>query len=98
MSKVKQIKSKAWYKNHFGFLYQALKRSNNSVHSWLFLIFDYYRRSYFAYSASNLAKAVSITSFNAEAEASIFSCSASVNGISMTCLTPWRLMIAGAPI
>ncbi|EFE17234.1 hypothetical protein HMPREF9377_00590 [Enterococcus faecalis R712] len=41
MSKVKQIKSKAWYKNHFGFLYQALKRSNNSVHSWLFLIFEY---------------------------------------------------------
>ena len=88
MSKVKQIKSKAWCKNHFGFLYQALKRSNNSGHSWLFLIFDYYRRSYFASSASNLAKA----------EASIFSCSASVNGISMTCLTPWRLMIAGAPI
>ena len=34
--------------------------------------FDYCRRSYFASSASNLAKAVSITSFNAEAEASIF--------------------------
>lgn len=62
MSKVKQIKSKAWCKNRFGFLYQALKLSNNSVHSWLLLIFDYCRRSYFASSASNLAKAVAITS------------------------------------